>query len=125
MVGVINKYFLRSYVRASTLIEVTVALVIISMVFSLAIMIYLNIQRTGFSSTKLMYAMMLEEAYSSTQRLSDFTTKEYDYEDIIIYQQIERHAVNSELTIVHLEARNKEGKLLVEKKHLFYAPVQP
>lgn len=107
-------------VRSSSIIEVTTAMIIISMVFGLAIIIYLNLQRTGVSSQRLSARIKLETVFSETNRLKKFETREVDFENIVIYQKVER-AGNGLLNIV-LEARDEQGKLIAEQKHFIYAP---
>jgi hypothetical protein len=119
MAGMTN-FFVRSRLRASSMIEVTTALIIISVIFSLAISIYLNVQRSGFSSGKIMYAMMLDEVYSVMEETGDTENREFVYDEVSIYQETSMHPSNPSLLIVRIGARNAEGKLLIEKKYLKY-----
>ena len=120
MATVSLKKILTKRLPASSILEVTTAMVIISMVFGLAIIIYLNIQRSGVSSLKLSSRIKLEAVFSETNRLKKFESREVRFEDIIVYQEIEN---NSEgLLSIKLEARDEQGKLIAQQKHLIYAP---
>lgn len=108
-------------VQSSTLIEVTTALVIISMVFSMAIVIYVNVQRSGFSAKGVSSMMMIDEVYAESVRTKTFKEREVQFENIAIYQQVTRQN-KPDVLLVRLEARDQNGKLVAEKKHLVYAP---
>lgn len=107
-------------VRSSSIIEVTTAMIIISMVFGLAIIIYLNLQRTGISSQRLSARIKLEAVFSETNKQKKFETRQVDFDNIIIYQKVER--TENGLLNVALEARDEQGKLIAEQKHFVYAP---
>jgi hypothetical protein len=107
-------------VRSSSIIEVTTAMIIISMVFGLAIVIYLNLQRTGVFSQRLSARIKLESVFSETNRLKKYENRDVNFEDIVIYQKVD-NSVSGFLTVV-LEARDEQGKLIAEQKHFVYAP---
>jgi hypothetical protein len=110
-------------VKASTLVEVTISLVIITMIFSIAMVIYLNIQSSGFSNVKLLNKALLDEAYAQVIKSKDFEKKEeIDYDHFILIRSSSRHPQNENMVILLFEIRNDEGKLLAERKHLLYVP---
>jgi hypothetical protein len=112
-------------VVSSTLIEVITALIIISTVFSLAIIIYLNVQRSGLSAKRLTCNMLMDDVYTSTLRTKKYVSSQSDYENIIVYQEVSAWGTGDGLLIVRLEARDTEGKLLAEQKHLVYVVDKP
>lgn len=107
-------------VKSSSIIEVTTAMIIISMVFGLAIIIYLNLQRTGISSQRLSARIELEAVFAETSRLKKFETREVNFESIVVYQKVER--ADNGLVNIALEARDEQGKLIAEQKYFVYAP---
>jgi hypothetical protein len=107
-------------VISSTLVEVITALIIISTVFTLAIVIYLNVQRAGLSSRKISCYMMMDEVYAKTIKSNKFTSEQFDYEDVTVYQDVKNE--NNGLISIRLEARDADGKLLAEQKHFQYVP---
>jgi len=109
-------------VRSSSLIEVTTALVILSMVFGLAIVIYLNVQRSGVSSRKLVCTALLERVYADVKTSGNYETREFTYDEITVYLTAIPHGESPELRVLALEARDAGGKLLAQQKHLLYAP---
>lgn len=115
--------FFQRRVAASSIVEVTTALVIISMVFSLAIIIYLNVQRSGSSFLKTDSIMMIEDVFAETTILKKYENKTVKFEDITVYQEVSS-SDQPDLLIVRLEARDEQGKLIAEQNHLVYAPAQ-
>jgi hypothetical protein len=107
-------------VDASTLIEVTIALIIISMIFGFATVIFLNVQRTGFSVSKVSNYIVLDEVWAKMNAGGDFTSKEYQVANGTIFQSVEQHPENEHLFVIRLELRNQEGKVLAEKKYIKY-----
>ncbi|HYF68574.1 MAG TPA: hypothetical protein VD884_10575 [Ohtaekwangia sp.] len=114
-----------SRLKGSSLIEVTVALVIITLVFSLAMVIYLNVQRSGLYAFKLSCEMMLNEVYTNTVRSEDYQNKEVTYDEVFIYQEVKTYPGSGNLLLITLEAREPGGKMIAERKHLVYVPDKP
>lgn len=112
--------FILQRVRASSLIEVIAAMLILSMVFGLAIVIYLNVQRSGVSARKLICIVRLEAAFAETEQQRTFTSREWQYDDLTVYQEVKQDSAG--LTVVILEGRDPAGKLVATKKHMVYAP---
>ena len=108
-------------IKSSSIVEVTTAMVIISMVFTMAIGIYLNVQNSGFSSQRLAAEITIEEAFATLMKNKKFENKEMNIGDIVVSQAIVRAAGSVDLLTVSFEARSQEGKLLAEQKHLVYA----
>ena len=119
------KRLLRVTVRASSLIEVITAMVIISMVFSMASVIFLNVQKTGLSKRKLEAMMILDETFTESVRTNQYVTREVSYTDEIrIYQEVRPSRLSNLLLVVVLEARDRDGKLVAEQKHLVHVAEQ-
>ena len=119
------KQVLKVRMAASSIVEVTTALVIISMIFSLAMIIYLNVQRSGISFRKVDGVIMMEEVYAETKNLKKYEDRTEEREDIIIYQKVSASGESPDLLVIQLEARDAQGKVIAEQKHLIYAPAQP
>ena len=119
------KRLLRITVRASSLIEVITAMVIISMVFSMASIIFLNVQKTGLSKRKLEAMMILDETFTESVRTNQYVTREVSYtNEIMIYQEVRPTRLSNHLLVVVLEARDRDGKLVAEQKHLIHVAEQ-
>ena len=109
--------------NSSTILEVTVALVIISLVFSMALIIYLRIQKNTTYSLKLAVEMMMEEVFIESRNSGKMTTREISIGNVTVYQEVSPYLQSPDLVMVRLEARTEKGKLLCEKKHLVYVPI--
>jgi len=93
------------------------------MIFGLAIIIYLNVQKAGLSSIKLEGSMRMEALVSEMHQTGKYESQEIPFDNMVIYQKVEERG--NGLVLIKLEARNMQGKLIAEQKHLVYAPVQP
>jgi len=120
MAGLLNIAGKYTRVRSSTLIEVTTALIIISVVFVLALNIFMNVQRSGLSARKLSCQMMLDEVYLGSVREKKYPPRHETFGDIVVYQEVKPREYG--LLQIMLEARDQEGKVLAEQKHLLYVP---
>ncbi|MBT1705382.1 hypothetical protein [Chryseosolibacter indicus] len=109
-------------VKCSSLIEVIIALIIISVIFSLSITIYLNLQRTGWSMSKLQHQILMDKVYNELR--FGQTDAEIKMDEVIVYINVKPHSSIDALKIIHLEVRTEEGKLVAEKKHLVYEHVE-
>jgi hypothetical protein len=117
----VKRLLKHSKLKASTLIEVTTALVLISMVFTMALVIYLNVQRSGFSGRKLQNSVLMDEAYNEVMKTKEFRDREMNYDDVTLSQIVNRQ--DQGLVMLRFEIRNEDGKLLSERKYLVYDPV--
>jgi hypothetical protein len=114
----------RLRVKASSLIEVTVAVIIVSMIFGFAASIYLNLQRTGWSGAKLSRAMIVEKVYHDILKAKTFKEQQIVIDNEIIYVTILNHAASADLKVLRIEFRSSEGKLVQQSKHLIYEPAE-
>jgi hypothetical protein len=112
-------------VKASSLIEVIVALIIITLIFSFAMTIYLNVQRANFNSLKLTCQMRMSEVFSVSVKTNSYQNREVSYDELVVHQEVRPHSQSANLLIVTLEGRDPNGKIIAEQKHLVYAPVKP
>jgi Tfp pilus assembly protein PilE len=108
-------------IQASSLVEVITALVIISVIFSIAIMVYLNVHRSGFSSRRLVGALLINEVLVNTLQEKRYQQVTITIDDFTIYQDIVSYKSASNLKVIILEARDVNGKLVAERKRLVYA----
>jgi hypothetical protein len=109
-------------VPASTLIEVTTAMVIISMIFTVAITVYLNVQKASFSSQKLSSLILLDRISAQLKKSGTADSKQFEIDEFVVVQAIEQHPSFIDLTMVNLEIRSGAGKLLAQKKWVMYVP---
>lgn len=116
------KTIFRRCVPGSSLIEVITSFLIISIVFGLGAMIYVNIQRASMSTLRLSANQLLQAVYTETLQTETYTPREANGEDITVYQEVTPYAANEALWWLHLEARDRAGHIIATRNHLIYAP---
>lgn len=112
-------------VSGSSLIEVITAVVIISIVFTIASVVYLNVQRSSFSAKKLRASIMVNELIISTLKENRYEPLQQESGEFILYQTVDLYAGNRNLKVLIVEARDESGKLIAQRKKLIYDSAQP
>lgn len=112
-------------VSGSSLIEVITAVVIISIVFTIASVVYLNVQRSGFSAKKLRASIVVNELIISSLKEKRFESLQREFGEFVLYQTVDLYAGNRNLKILIVEARDETGKLIAQRKKLVYDSAQP
>jgi hypothetical protein len=108
---------LNSKLSASSIVEVTVAVVISFIVFNLAIGIYLNLASSGSSYDQIKAEMIIKEKYVEMLNGQNFISWVDEKENLII-SCTARKLEAKRLIQLEFEARNQNGKLLASSKHL-------
>jgi len=103
---------LKGRVRASTLVEVIVSMVIIVVVFGIAMMIYTNVLRVSLSAKKIRAQALLQETILNAAHNAQNTTQSFNLGDFRIEQQVT--AYNSSLTTIHLTAYDQNQQKVAE-----------
>jgi hypothetical protein len=111
---------LRTFLRASSILEVTVALVIISLVFGMFMMIYMNILSGDLYLQKMKYEGKLALQYNEIIRLKDFTDGVKEDGTVRIFQKIIPYKDDATVKLIELKAITPEGKVLAQRKQLHY-----
>lgn len=88
------------------------------MVFTIASMVYLNVQRSAFSSKRLVAEIAINEVLSASLRGEIFQAREVLVNDITVYQTILPYRDSGSLKVLELEARDPSGKLLAIRRRL-------
>jgi hypothetical protein len=116
-----DRLILSRRVQAASLVEVLVAVVIISLVFSLAIGIYLNVQQSGFSVRKIAADVCLQE--SMTNAIAEKRTQSFSQPcgDFVVWCEVGEVPDRPGLNLLRWEARDSTGVLLVERKQFMHA----
>lgn len=102
---------------ASSIVEVSVAVAISSIVFGLAIGIYLNLLRSGIPSEQIRAEMLINEKYNEMAASNNYTSWTDEDEDLVIHCSV-RQINDKNLVEVKLEVRQKSGRQLAYSKHL-------
>ncbi|MCP4520117.1 MAG: hypothetical protein GY827_00200 [Cytophagales bacterium] len=109
-------------VQASSLIEVLVAMFILSLSLMIGSMIYMNVLRSSASTQKIEARLYLENLALQLEQDQKFVNQQIttDYFDIdIIFQPYQG---SSELLEMKLSAINKENKPLLHLKKIVLVP---
>ncbi|MDB5008617.1 MAG: hypothetical protein JWP45_3010 [Mucilaginibacter sp.] len=100
--------------RASTILEVIVSMVIIVIVFGIAMMIYTNVLRLSLSAKKLRAQALLEETLFTAEHNATNTTQTFNIDDFRIEQEVKPYVQNSSLTDIHLTAYDQNQQKIAE-----------
>ncbi|TWI94537.1 hypothetical protein JN11_04647 [Mucilaginibacter frigoritolerans] len=111
---------LNNKVKASTLMEVIVSMVVIVIVFGIAMMIYTNVLRLSLSAKKIRAQALLQEAMINAERDSIKTTQTFQVDDFRIEQEIKPYLGNNALTDIHLTAYDQNQQKIAEMEKAIY-----
>jgi Tfp pilus assembly protein PilE len=99
-------------VKASTIIEVIVSMVIIVVVFGIAMMIYTNVTRMSLSAQKIKAQAILQEELISAEQTKGFSNKSTDTANLRIEQEVLPFNTDTLLSVIHLTAYDlNQGKI--------------
>jgi hypothetical protein len=107
-------------IRSSSILEVTVALVIISITFGIFMMIYVNLLSGNYYLQKLKYEGKLTIQYQELVQSKNFIDEVKEDETVRIFQTILPYRNATNIKLVELKAINRNGKVLAEHKTLYY-----
>ncbi|MDF2432860.1 MAG: hypothetical protein JWP44_2491 [Mucilaginibacter sp.] len=101
-------------IKASTILEVIVSMVIIVIVFGIAMMIYTNVLRLSLSAKKLRAQDLLQETMFTVEHSAANTIKTFDVDDFRIEQEVKPYLQNSSLTDIHLTVYDQNQQKIAE-----------
>jgi len=105
---------LNSGVKASTLLEVIVSMVIIVLVFGIAMMIYSNVMRLSLSAKKIRVEALLQETMLNAGHSSTNTNQSFTIDDFRIEQEAKPYTGESNLMEIHLTAYDQNQQKVAE-----------
>ena len=105
---------LKSSVRASTILEVVVSMVIIVVVFGIAMMIYTNVTRMSLSAKKIRAQALLQETMLVAEHTSVNVTQTINKDDFRIEEEVKPYHENVALTDIHLAAYDQNQQKIAE-----------
>lgn len=104
--------------KAGTILETMVALTIVMISFGIALMIFNNVNKSNSNFLKIKASIMLNEAAKNATQEKLYIDNSFEQDGISITQKIENFDNLSDIKLLYLEARNKEGKVIAERKEL-------
>lgn len=109
---------LKVKIPASTMIEVIVAVTIIAIVFSFAMLLFAGIQTSGSSRMKIYALSRINHVISESKASYSFLDEEFAFDGLRVKQSIAPYKNSSRLFILHLEAFDIKNRLVAEKNEL-------
>ena len=109
---------LRTKYAASTLIEALVAMVIIVFMSGISVMIFLNIDKSGYNRLRTEAIFQINNILIASKKDKIFIDEEYQLDNMIIKKSILPFERISNLKILQVEAQTKSGKFLLSKREL-------
>ncbi len=114
------KLYKNKYLKGNTIIEVLVALAITSFCSSLAVIIYLNIQKSSLPFFKLKAVELCEKHMKETLDKRTFTEETYKDEEFTVKKTISLHETFSDCYIIRLVVFDGNKKKIHELETLVY-----
>jgi len=109
-----GKIDVRATVSASTIMEVVIAMVLIVVVFSIAMMIFANVTSSSLSVKKIRAQAVLHEALLNAEKKGDPTSLSLNIEDFRVEQEIKPYRQTNQLYEIHLTAYDANEQNITE-----------
>jgi Tfp pilus assembly protein PilE len=105
---------LNGRVKASTVLEVIISMIIIVVVFGIAMMIYTNVLRLSLSAKKIRAQALLQETMLNAERNTGNTNQSLTVDDFRIEQEVTPYNSESNLTAIHLTVYDQNQQKVAE-----------
>lgn len=109
-----SKLTIQPRVRASTIIEVLISMVIIMVIFGMAMMIYANVIRSSLSVKKVNAEAILNEILTNDEKTNDNSTQVLNIDDFRIEQVVKPYNSDNNLMEIDLVAYDANGQKITE-----------
>lgn len=109
-------------IQASSILEVTTAMVLVGIIFVISTMIYFNLTASGKSRRQIKTEHLLNHLVQENVANKLFLDQQYDYETLTVFQQVVFYEQNNNLFWFRLEAQDKDGKVIARFNRLVYEP---
>lgn len=109
-----NKVTYSTKVKASTIVEVLIAMVIIVVVFGIAMMIYANVTQSSLSVKKIKAEAILNEYLQNAEKSTGNTTRSFTVDSLSIQQTIKSYNTEKKLVEVDLVAYDANQQKVAE-----------
>ena len=103
-------------VKASSLLETIVAMVILLTVFSISIVIIQNVIRTASVGARTNAYFVLEEELFETIKAKKYFNEEIDHEQFKVSREVFDSVLSDSLLVIELKASDAEGLVLTSLK---------
>ena len=109
-----GKLKIPSKVAASTILEVLIAMVMIMVVFTIAMMIYANVMKASLSVKKIQAAAILNEAMQAVEKNKNPSSDSFTAGDLKIDQTVKPYSNEKNLLEIDLTAYDPNGDKITE-----------
>jgi hypothetical protein len=113
---------LKKKLKASTLIESLIAMLVIMLCFSIAVMIYLNVVRSDKLYQKNTANFILNEIAIQTKKEKKFIDESLKEGQFLIQKNVEKYQDTANLYRLHILAFNTRNEIIGEYNELIIAP---
>jgi Tfp pilus assembly protein PilV len=105
--------------KASSLLEVIVAMTLFAIIFPLGITMYTKIVQSSFTSSELKASLLLAHLAEQTKKEEAFIDATMEEGVIRIERKIELYENNPALLVLVFKAYNQQDTLLAQRKELY------
>ena len=109
-----SKLILQAKVKASTILEVLISMIIIILVFGIAMMIYSNVTRLSLSVKKMQAQAVLQEMMINIEHSEENTSQSVVAGDYTIEQSVKSYNDDANLVGVSLTAYDENHQEVAE-----------
>lgn len=107
--------------KASSIIEVSVAMVITSIALSCSLLLFQRISESSYSLQELKAEQILINKIEHTIRTKNLISFTETVDGLTVEQKITTYPQQKDLLIIHLTVRRHDGKPMAQLKRLVYA----
>jgi hypothetical protein len=107
--------------KASSLIEVIVAMVVMVITFGIGMMIYHNILNSGINLQNIKAEMLLSKVSEETSLLKSYFDEDIIEGELLVRKKVGKYTDNASLLLVEIQVYSKDEKLLAEGNYLILA----
>lgn len=109
---------LNKKIRATTLIEAIIAMLIIVIAYGIGLMIFMNVSKSASSGLKLKATLQLESVLSQTKKDAKYLDEEIETDNLKIEKTVTKYEGNKSLNVLHIRVLSKDNKLLAEHREI-------
>ena len=106
--------------KASTLVEALVAMVIVMLAVGMFTTIYVNVMKSSDHNRKVLASVLLDKIAMETKQKKVFLDEQIKTEEFIVDKKIVPYEGAAGLSVLSLKASDKNEKLLAERNELIF-----
>ena len=105
-------------IRASTIVESIIAILIVTIAISLALVLIINIGKNSNNSLKTKAYILANDMLVQTKAENEFLDEEFNYGNLIIKRTVNEYEKNEELFQLNIIAYDLKNTILYEHNEL-------